>query len=144
MTRRGKCLRPGEHEIPFAEHAGAVVDDQSDGHRDIAGLEKRNVLQLVVFVHREGVLRQVRDRIAASVEDVDVENDEFGAGFENLRCLRILRRLLRGAEQRKRCREYRDQQNVRAWAVHRFTPSTKQGMKGAVASCIPRSVLLRY
>jgi len=66
-------------------------------------------------------LRKVGDRIAAAIEDVDVEHHELGARSEDLRLLRRLlgrRLLLRPTQERKGGGYHRNQQNVRPWPLH--------------------------
>ena len=58
--------------------------DQPDGHRHVACAEKRDVLGLVVLEHGKRALRQVGHRVASPVEDVDMQDDELCACFEDL------------------------------------------------------------
>src|SRR5688500_7015614 len=107
MARRGERFRASEHHRPPGDHAAAVIDDQANGDRYVYVAEEGNLLRLIVFGDLKDLLGKIRNSIRASVEHVDMQNDQFGYALEDRHGRIVLTR--RSGEYR----QHREQQQGR-------------------------------
>ena len=63
--------------MPVAVHAGAAVDQQTDGDRRVGVAEELDALRLAVFDHCERVLGQVVNVGALAIPHRHVQDDQL-------------------------------------------------------------------